>query len=117
MKQPEKREWQRVSVNMMGRARVIDGPARYDAVRIVDMHHQGCCLEGVVAYEHEQAIRIILEIPFEGEVSILGNVAWVGLINDQGEYRSGIRFVVDDPRSEEVCMKLYHFCMMRKPKT
>ena len=112
----EQREWLRVEVNMSAKVRIIDGPARYENVQIIDMHHQGCCLEGRSLFEKNQTLRIVLEIPFEGMVDITGDVMWAGAISDNGCYRTGLRFKIDRPVDEEVTLKLYHFCLVRAPK-
>ena len=116
MLDPDKREWQRVSVDLPARCRVIDGPARYDMTRIVDMHHQGCCLEGQSRLEKGQVVRVIVEIPFEGQINVTGEVVWCGPVNDNDDVRAGLRFLIDSPPAEEMCLKLYHYCLLRQPK-
>ncbi len=116
MLDPEKREWQRVSVDLPAKCRIIDGPARYDATQIVDMHHQGCGLEGHVQFQKGDMLRVIVDIPFEGQVSVTGEVVWSGPVNDDGDFRTGIHFLIDSPPAEEMCLKLYHYCLLRQPK-
>lgn len=116
MKEPEQREWQRIVVNMQARCRVIDGAPRYESTLIVDMHHRGCCLFGPTAFAEGQAVRIILEIPFEGQISMTGKVAWAGPSNADGDFRTGVHFLIDDRVSEEACHKLYSYCLLRQPK-
>ena len=112
----EQREWQRVAVNMSAKCRVVDGPARYDAVEITDMHHQGCCLQGHVELITGQMVRLVLELPFEGLINLTGEVAWAGVINDEGDLRAGLKFLIDNPAAEDTCLKLYNFCLLRQPK-
>ena len=114
--QPEKREWLRVDVNMPARCRAVDGPAKYAPVFIVDMHHHGCCFQGYELFQKGQAVRLVLEIPFEGEISMTGDVAWSGPLNEAGEFRTGLRFRIDDPVAENTCLKLYNFCLLRQPR-
>jgi hypothetical protein len=116
MMDPDQREWKRVSVDLPAKCRVIDGPARYDVTRIVDMHHQGCCLEGHVPFRKGDMVRVIVEIPFEGQLSITGEVAWSGSINENDDFRTGMQFLIDSPLAEEMCLKLYHYCLLRQPK-
>jgi hypothetical protein len=116
MLDPDKREWQRITVNLPAKCRVVDGPARYDAMSIVDMHHQGCCFEGHMTFEKGQVVRIIVEIPFEGQVSVTAEVAWSGLVNDRDDIRTGVHFLIDSPVAEEMSLKLYHYCLLRQPK-
>ncbi len=112
----ENREWQRVNVDLMARCRALDGAPRYEPIRIIDMHHKGCCLEGTSRFQKGETVRVIVEIPFEGEVNITGLVAWSGAINDKGDYRTGLKFEIDSPPAEETCLKLYHYCTMKHPK-
>lgn len=113
----DKREWKRVVVNLPAKCRVVDGPARYDDLHIVDMHHQGCCMRGHVPFQKGNMVRIVVEIPFEGPMSITGEVVWCGSVDQDGDLRSGIRFVIDSPLAEEMSMKLYHYCLLRQPKS
>ncbi|MFH0754272.1 MAG: PilZ domain-containing protein [Candidatus Omnitrophota bacterium] len=112
----EQREWQRIVVNMSAKCRVVDGPPRYDSVIITDMHHQGCCLQGDIEFLKGQVIRLVLEIPFEGTINLTGEVVWAGEISNDDVYSVGIRFVIDSPMAEDMCLKLYNFCLMRQPK-
>lgn len=116
MLDPDKREWQRVAVDLPAKCRLLDGLAHYDAVRIVNMHHQGCCLEGQVRFQKGDRIRVVVEVPFEGQLSITGDVVWSGMVNDRDEFRTGVRFLIDSPPAEEMCLKLYHYCLLRQPK-
>jgi len=116
MLDPDKREWQRIVVDLPAKCRVIDGPARYDMMHIVDMNHQGCCMQGPVQFEKGQVVRVITEIPFEGQVAITGEVVWSGEINKDEDFRTGIRFLIDSPPAEEMSLKLYHYCLLRQPK-
>jgi len=101
---------------MSAKCRAVDGPARYDVVQITDMHHQGCCLQGQVTLMQDQVVRIVLELPFEGLINITGKVAWTGPINDDGDTRTGLKFMIDNPAAEDTCLKLYNFCLLRQPK-
>jgi hypothetical protein len=112
----EQREWQRIVVNMAAKCRAVDGPARYDAVEITDMHHQGCCIQGHIDLKQGQVVRIVLELPFEGPINITGTVAWTGRINDEGDTKTGLKFVINDLAAEDTCLKLYNFCLLRQPK-
>ncbi len=112
----EQREWQRIPVNMAAKCRAVDGPARYETTRIVDMHQHGCSLLGPVAFQQGQMVRLVLEIPFEGSISLTGEVKWAEPANDEGEYSAGLGFVIDSPAAEDTCLKLYHFCLLRQPK-
>lgn len=114
---PDKREWQRVVVDLPAKCRAVDGPARYDMVRILDMHHKGCCLEGNVHFQKGEVIRVLVEIPFEGQVHMTGAVAWSGSLDDQDVFRTGMKFFIDSPPAEEMCLKLYHYCLLRQPKS
>ena len=119
MLEPDKREWQRISVDLPARCRVIDGPARYDDMHIVDMNHQGCCMEGHVQFQKGNVVRIITDIPFEGQIGVIGEVVWSGAVNsdDEENFRTGIHFVIDGPAAEEMSLKLYHYCLLRQPKS
>ncbi len=116
MKGPEQRQWLRVVVNMRGRCRVIDGPPRYESTLIVDMHHHGCCIFGPTAFEEGQTVRLIVELPFEGQISMTGQVVWAGPANDDGDCRTGVSFLIDGLAAEEACNKLYNYCLLRQPK-
>ena len=117
MVDPEKREWQRVSVDLPAKCRLIDGPARYDDMNIVDMNHQGCCIEGHLQFQKGDMLRIIIEIPFEGQLNITAEVIWSGLINNDEDFRTGVHFVIDSPAAEEMSLKLYHYFLLRQPKS
>jgi hypothetical protein len=112
----EKREWKRIDVNMPARCRAVDGPACYDNVLILDMHQNGCCLQGREFYQKGQVVRVVLEIPFEGSVNMAGEVAWSGPLDEGGVFRVGLRFLIDNPMAENMCMKLYNFCLFRQSK-
>ncbi len=116
MLDPEKREFQRLPADLPAKCRIIDGAAHYDVVRIVDMTHQGCCLEGPVPYQKDDILRIILELPFEGQITITSQVIWSGPVNDNEDFRTGARFLIDSPLAEEMRLKLYHYCLLRQPK-
>jgi Tfp pilus assembly protein PilZ len=116
MLDPEKREWQRISVDLPAKCRLIDGPARYDDVHIVDMNHQGCCIEGHAPFIKGDMVRLIVEIPFEGQVGVTGEVIWSGPVNNDEDFRTGMHFVIDNPPAEEMSLKLYHYCLLRQPK-
>jgi len=118
MMDPDKREWQRISVDLPAKCRVIDGPARYDDMHIVDMNQQGCCIKGHVQFQKGQIVRVIIELPFEGQISITGEVIWSGAVDgDEDDFRTGLHFVVDSPLAEEMSLKLYHYCLLRQPKS
>ncbi|GEM_PF-5496080 len=112
----EQREWMRIAVNMPAKCRLIDGAARYEATRVTDIHHQGGCLEGAQYFRKGARIRIILEIPFEGQVSFTAEAAWSVPINAEGDYRTGLKFIIDGPLAEDNCNKLYHYCLLRQPR-
>jgi hypothetical protein len=112
----DKRAWQRVSVDLPAKCRIVDGPARYEPTCIVDMHHQGCCLQGHIQFQKGDVIRIIVDIPFEGQIHMTGEVAWSGEVHDQDDFRTGVHFLIDSPPAEEMCLKLYHYCLLRQPK-
>ena len=112
----EKREWKRIAVDLVARCRAVDGPARYDDMRIVDMHHQGCCLEGHVPFNKGDQVRIIVQIPFEGQISLTGEVVWSGIVDKNDGSRTGVRFLVDSVLVEEAVLKLYHYCLLCQPK-
>jgi hypothetical protein len=117
MLDPEKREWQRIVVDLPARCRVVDGPARYDDMRIVDMNQQGCCLEGYIQFQKGDVVRIIVEIPFEGQISLTGDVVWSGAVDKDEDFRTGVHFLVDSALAEEMALKLYHYCLLRQPKS
>ncbi len=112
----EQREWIRIAVDLPAKYRIIDGPARYDIMRIVDIHHRGGCFQAAQHLSKGEKVRIILEIPFEGQVNFTAEVAWCFPMNDEDDYRTGVKFIVDGPQAEENCHKLYHFCLLQQPK-
>ena len=113
----DKRAWQRVAVDLQAKCRQIDGPARYEAVRIVDMHHEGFCLQGHVHFMKGAMVRVVVDLPFEGQISVTGQVVWSGQVNDADDFRAGIHFILDSPPAEEMSLKLYNFCLLRQPKS
>ena len=117
MKGPEQRQWQRIVVNMRARCRAIDGPPRYESILIIDMHHHGCCISGPTSFLKGQSVRIVFELPFEGQISLTGQAVWGGPANEDGDYRTGVSFLVDGPAAEDNSNKLYNYCLLRQPKT
>ena len=112
----DKREWQRVAVDLPAQCCLVDGAVKDEIIRIVDVHQQGCCIQGRVYFEKGKRVRVMVEIPFEGPVSITGEVAWSGPVNGQDDLRTGMRFLIDTPLAQETCLKLYHHCLLRRPK-
>jgi Tfp pilus assembly protein PilZ len=112
----EQREWIRVPVDLMAKCRAVNGAARYDAVRIVDMHHKGCCLQAAVFFRKGTEVRVILDLPFEGALSMTAEVAWHMPVDTNDEYRMGLKFIIDTPAAEDICMKIYNYCSLRHPK-
>ena len=118
MLEPDNREWQRVPVDLPAKCRIVDGPARYDMIQVVDMNHQGCCMQGASQFQKGDVVRIIIELPFEGQISMTGEVIWSGAVeNDSEDFRTGVRFVLDGAAAEETSLKLYHYCLLRQPKS
>ncbi len=105
----EKRAWTRMSVALNARCRPVD-VASYTYMKITDIHHEGCCLEGEVSFPVGQELRITTNIPIEGEVYMAGKVAWSKHVEDGGGYRTGVKFVVDSPVAEAAQFKLYNYC-------
>ena len=79
----DKREWQRLVVNMQARCRAVDGPACYETTRIVDIHQHGCSVLGPFQFQKGQQVRVVLDLPFEGQISMTGEVKWSEPINDE----------------------------------
>ncbi len=112
----DKRAWQRIAVDLPAKCRVIDGSAQYNHVRIIDMHQEGCGFEGGVQFHKDEILRMVVEIPFEGQLSMAAQAIWSGLVNDEESFRTGVKFLIDTPAAEETALKLYHYCLLRQPK-
>ena len=107
-----KREWIRLAVDMPAKYRIIDGPARYETARMVDVHHHGGCLQCPQHLRKGEKIRIVMEIPFSGQVNFTAESMWSIPDNADGTYRVGMKFIIDNPQAEENSHKLYHFCLL-----
>lgn len=107
----EKRAWKRLKVNLSAKCRVVDAAA-YSFYKITDIHHEGCCIEGESGFKEGQEIRVVVHIPTDGEIYLIGMVCWTRRDN-KGVYSTGLKFVVSGQVAEENSTKLYNFCVAR----
>ncbi len=107
----EKRSWQRVKVNLKAKCRLVD-VAAYSFYQITDIHHEGCCIVGESGFQEGQEVRIVVHIPTEGEIYLIGMIRW-SRRDEKGEYNIGIKFLINGQMAEESSGKLYSFCVSR----
>lgn len=109
--QDERRSWERVKVDLQAKCRLVDAAA-YSLCQITDIHHEGCCLEGNTDFLLGQELRLVVRIPIEGEIYLIGTVCW-SRRDHKGEFNTGLKFVVSGQLAEENAAKLYSFCVSR----
>jgi hypothetical protein len=105
----DRRVWKRIKVNLTAKCRLVDF-ATYNFCRITDIHQEGCCIEETVGFQPGQEIRIVVRLPIEGEIYLVGSVCW-SRRGHKGEFSTGIKFLVNGQLAEDNSVKLYSFCV------
>ena len=108
----EKRSWKRVAVKLIAKCRPVDLSV-YREIRITDIHQEGCCVKSEDAFEKDEELRLVIDIPKEGKIYLAGKVMWAEWAEEEAVNCAGIRFVIDSPVAEAASFKLYNFCMGR----
>jgi hypothetical protein len=88
----------------------------YVRAELTDIHHQGCRLLGSLDFKRGAPVSIVVDIPHEGPMHMEGTAAWTAPVYKNRIFETGVQFKSDDPADDDTYMKLFHFCLLNRPR-
>ncbi len=113
----DQRQWQRIPALVEVKWREKgDTFTPYHHAQLMDIHHEGCRLLGSLYFEREKIVSMMVDFSSEGPCYLEGVVAWSAPVYKNRIFETGVRFLTNDPNSEQVYLKLFHFCLINMPR-
>ncbi len=113
----EQRQWQRIPAEVEVKWRDKDSVfTPFRRTELMDIHHQGCRLLGGLHFKRGKVVSMLVDLPDEGPCYLEGVVAWSAPVYQNRIFETGVRFLTEDRTSEDVYVKLFHYCLIHMPR-
>ncbi|MBF0122970.1 MAG: PilZ domain-containing protein [Candidatus Omnitrophica bacterium] len=112
----DKREWQRIDVDLRAECGCASLPSEKFTVRILNINEHGLCCAVPTTLKPGQKINLAMDLRIHGKAFLSAKVIWSGYFEKTEEYRAGLRIIDSEPEEHEVFLRFYNFLALQKRK-
>ncbi len=95
----DKRQWQRIDVDLQAECGCSSLPSEKFKIRVLNINEHGFCCAVPMTLKPGQKINLALDLKIHGKSFLNAKVIWSGYFETTEEYRAGLRIVDSERKS------------------